>query len=184
MSLDFINREDFISEAESRPAIWDVKSDDYSNKVVETNAWQEIITKFVPDFNEKSTDEKEWVGPKEMEELKGQLHQGVIKEMRGSAATGRKEYIYFEQLRFLTIDCKSTTSSIENYDDSDRYEFDGGENLDQETREKTAVRHQKRSREKKGVEEEDDMLYHILKEKCATKHNSSQQEDEACSCSI
>ncbi|KAJ4451751.1 hypothetical protein ANN_03222 [Periplaneta americana] len=53
MSLDLINTEDFISEIESRPAIWDVKSDNYSNKVVKTNAWQEIIAKFVPDFNEK-----------------------------------------------------------------------------------------------------------------------------------
>lgn len=60
--LDLINTEDFISEVESRPAIWDIKTDDYSNKVVKTNAWQEIITKFVPDFNEKSMDEKNRIG--------------------------------------------------------------------------------------------------------------------------
>jgi hypothetical protein len=62
MSLDLINTEDFISEVESRPVIWDVKSDDCSNKVVKTNAWQEIIAKFVPDFNEKSMDEKNKIG--------------------------------------------------------------------------------------------------------------------------
>jgi hypothetical protein len=55
MSLDLINTEDFISEVESRPVIWDVKSDDYSNKVVKTNAWQEIIAKFVRSRNSECT---------------------------------------------------------------------------------------------------------------------------------
>ncbi|KAJ9595405.1 hypothetical protein L9F63_013405 [Diploptera punctata] len=62
MSLDLINTEYFIREIRTCPAIWDIKIDDYSNKVVKTNAWQEIITKFVPDFNEKSnwTKKQNW----------------------------------------------------------------------------------------------------------------------------
>lgn len=100
-------------------------------------------------------------------------------EKSGSAATGRKKYIYFDQLRFLTTDCKSTTSSIDNDDDEDTNEFDEGENVDQKAREKTAVRPQKRQREKKSIEEEEDIIYNILKEKLArTKDNSSQPADE------
>jgi hypothetical protein len=55
MSLDLINTEDFISEIESRPVIWDVNSDGHSNKVVKTNAWQEIIAKFVRPRNSACT---------------------------------------------------------------------------------------------------------------------------------
>lgn len=58
MSVDLIYTEDFLSEIESRPAIWDVISDNYSNKVVKTNAWQETIANFVPDFNEESMNER------------------------------------------------------------------------------------------------------------------------------
>ncbi|XP_049837993.1 splicing factor 3B subunit 2-like [Schistocerca gregaria] len=58
MSLDLINTVDFVSEVESLPAILDVKSDDCSNKLMETSAWQEIITKFMPEFNEKYMDKK------------------------------------------------------------------------------------------------------------------------------
>jgi hypothetical protein len=55
MSLDLINAEDFISEVESRPVIWDVTSDDYSDKVVKTDAWQEIVAKFVRSRNSECT---------------------------------------------------------------------------------------------------------------------------------
>ncbi|XP_049829989.1 uncharacterized protein LOC126269907 [Schistocerca gregaria] len=171
MSLEFINTEDFISEVESRPVIWDMKSDDYSNKVMKMKAWQEIITKFVPDFDEKSIDERNKIGTilqRKWKILRSSFTRELSRqktEKSGSAATGRKKYIYFE-LRFLTTDCKNTTSSIDNDDDEDRNEFDEGENLEQEALEKTAERPQKRPREKKSFEEED-ILYNILKEKYA-----------------
>ncbi|XP_047106469.1 uncharacterized protein LOC124775685 [Schistocerca piceifrons] len=183
MSLEFMNTEDFISEVESRPVIWDMKSDDYSNKVMKMKAWQEIITKFVPDFDEKSIDERSKIGTmpqRKWKSLRASYTRELLRqktEKSGSAATGRKKYIYFDQLRFLTTDCKNTTSSIDNDDDEDRNEFDEGENLEQEAGEKTAERRQKRPREKKSLEEED-ILYNILKEKCARKGNSSQQADE------
>ncbi|XP_049816568.1 uncharacterized protein LOC126263518 [Schistocerca nitens] len=183
MSSEFINTEDFISEVESRPVIWDMKSDDYSNKVMKMKAWQEIITKFVPDFDEKSIDERNKIGTilqRKWKSLRASCTRELLRqqtETSGSAASGRKKYIYFNQLRLLTTDCKNTTSSIDNDDDEDRNEFDEGENLEQEAREKTAERRQKRPREKKSLEEED-ILYNILKEKYARKDNSSQKADE------
>ncbi|XP_047100334.1 uncharacterized protein LOC124718765 [Schistocerca piceifrons] len=141
MSLEFINTEDFISEVESRPIIWDMKSDDYSNKVMKMKAWQEIITKFVPDFDEKSIDERNKIGTilqRKWKSLRASYTRGLLRqktEKSGYAATGRKKYIYFDPLRFLTTDCKNTTSSIDSDDDEDRNEFDEGENLEQEARE-------------------------------------------------
>jgi len=36
----------FISEIEKRPAIWDMKSIEYSNKTLKRNAWEELVLLF------------------------------------------------------------------------------------------------------------------------------------------
>ncbi|XP_049947346.1 uncharacterized protein LOC126455625 [Schistocerca serialis cubense] len=107
-----------------------MKSNDYSNKVMKMKAWQEIITKFVHDFDDKSIDERNKIGTilqRKWKTLAASYTRGSLRqktEKSGSAATGRKKYIYFDQLRFLTTDCKNTTSSTDNDDDEDRNEFD------------------------------------------------------------
>ncbi|KAG8250857.1 hypothetical protein J6590_093220 [Homalodisca vitripennis] len=53
-----VNTEDFITAVEGHPSIWDVSCDDYSNKHVKLNAWNEIITSFIEDFDERPLDEK------------------------------------------------------------------------------------------------------------------------------
>ncbi|KAG8240303.1 hypothetical protein J437_LFUL014353 [Ladona fulva] len=53
-----VNTDDFITEIENWPAIWDLKNDDYSNKTAKRNAWEAVIGKFVPNFNELPEAEK------------------------------------------------------------------------------------------------------------------------------
>ncbi|KAG8323800.1 hypothetical protein J6590_106998, partial [Homalodisca vitripennis] len=53
-----VNMEDFITAVEGHPSIWDVSCDDYSNKHVKLNAWNEIITSFIEDFDERPLAEK------------------------------------------------------------------------------------------------------------------------------
>ena len=42
----------FIIEIEDRPAIWDVRCNDYSNKIAKAKAWEEMCDNFVPGFIE------------------------------------------------------------------------------------------------------------------------------------
>lgn len=60
--INNINTEDFISEIELRPAIWELSSDDYTNKITKKNAWEEVIRKFCPEFERKSNAEKNNIG--------------------------------------------------------------------------------------------------------------------------
>ncbi|KAL4720910.1 hypothetical protein ACJJTC_005649 [Scirpophaga incertulas] len=48
----------FISDVEERPAIWDLKSDLYSDRGKKTEAWEELCLKFIPNFSEKNVAEK------------------------------------------------------------------------------------------------------------------------------
>ena len=41
----------FILEIQERPALWDVNSSDYSNKLMKNSAWEEICDLFVPDYS-------------------------------------------------------------------------------------------------------------------------------------
>ena len=42
----------FIIEIEDRPAIWDLRCDDYSSKIAKAKAWEEMCDIFVPGFRE------------------------------------------------------------------------------------------------------------------------------------
>jgi hypothetical protein len=58
MDMESFNTEDFISEIKAQPAIWNSAAEEYSNKIFKRNAWEEVILKFHPLFNEKTTGEK------------------------------------------------------------------------------------------------------------------------------
>lgn len=61
--LDYkINTEDLISEIEKQPAIWDSRTDDYSNKEAKLIAWNSVILAFLPDFEQKPNMEKNLIG--------------------------------------------------------------------------------------------------------------------------
>lgn len=52
----------FISEIHSRPAIWDLHSDIYSNRNEKVKAWEEICELFIKNFKDKSNKEKSAAG--------------------------------------------------------------------------------------------------------------------------
>lgn len=60
--MDDFNVEDFINETEIRPAIWNSKSDKQSNRTETKNAWEGICEKFIEDFKNKTTGEKNSAG--------------------------------------------------------------------------------------------------------------------------
>ena len=47
-----IDIERFIIEVEDRSVIWDVRSKEYSNKLIKAKAWEELCSIFVTNFNE------------------------------------------------------------------------------------------------------------------------------------
>jgi hypothetical protein len=58
MDMESFNTDDFISEIKAQPAIWNSATEEYSNKICKRNAWEEVILKFHPLFDEKTTGEK------------------------------------------------------------------------------------------------------------------------------
>ncbi|KAL4714236.1 hypothetical protein ACJJTC_009588 [Scirpophaga incertulas] len=97
----------FILEIQSRPAIWDLKSDSYNNKGEKVKAWEEICELFVGNFWNKTAKEKNIEVTKlqrKWKSLRDSFNREKAKKKNvasGSAATSSKEYIYFNQLSFL-----------------------------------------------------------------------------------
>lgn len=52
----------FIIEVEQRPAIWDSRCNEYSNKLSRGKAWEELCDIFVPDFKEMDSVKKNKTG--------------------------------------------------------------------------------------------------------------------------
>ncbi|XP_060806025.1 uncharacterized protein LOC132902958 [Amyelois transitella] len=97
----------FISEIQSRPAIWNSKSDSYSNRGEKVKAWEEICELFVGDFSNKTAKEKnievtklqrKWKSLRDSFNRENAKNKNVAS---GSAATSSKQYIYFNHLSFL-----------------------------------------------------------------------------------
>jgi len=49
-AMENVNTEDFISEIQKCPAIWDSTSDEYSDKIKKRNAWEDVVRKFCAGF--------------------------------------------------------------------------------------------------------------------------------------
>lgn len=99
----------FISEIENRPAIWDMRSDLYSNRTEKTKAWEEVCLKLIAEFTKKNTKEKNNAAAQLQRKWKS-LRDSYNRERNkqkstksGSGASGRKEYVYFQQLSFLSV---------------------------------------------------------------------------------
>ncbi|KAF5307378.1 hypothetical protein FQR65_LT07095 [Abscondita terminalis] len=62
--MDFanVNVDDFITEIEKEPSIWNSAIEEYSNKIIKKNSWERVILKFVEDFSEKCASEKSKIG--------------------------------------------------------------------------------------------------------------------------
>ncbi|CAG9129835.1 unnamed protein product [Plutella xylostella] len=97
----------FISDVEERPAIWDLKSDLYSDRGKKTEAWEELCLKFIPNFSEKNVAEKNKAASqlqrkwKSLRDCFKREHSKQMSVKSGSASSSRKPYIYYQQLSFL-----------------------------------------------------------------------------------
>ncbi|KAF9413719.1 hypothetical protein HW555_008165 [Spodoptera exigua] len=82
----------FIDEIEKRPAIWDLESPDYANRILKRRSWEELVLI----FSDKD----------DSEEKKKDLGSGASKI----------QYIYFQRLMFLerSVRNKKTESNIQD----------------------------------------------------------------------
>ncbi|KAL4718840.1 hypothetical protein ACJJTC_014070 [Scirpophaga incertulas] len=115
--MDDINTEEFINEIEIRPAIWNSKSDKYSNRTETRNAWEGICEKFIEDFQNKTTGEKnsagnylfksdfQWYFKKKWRHIRDAYARDLKKQREsksGSEAKTKRKYVYFDRLQFLS----------------------------------------------------------------------------------
>ncbi|KAL4718065.1 hypothetical protein ACJJTC_011810 [Scirpophaga incertulas] len=106
--MDDINTEEFINEIEIRPAIWNSKSDKYSNRTETRNAWEGICEKFIEDFQNKTTGEKNsaaMVLQKKWRHIRDAYARDLKKQREsksGSEAKTKRKYVYFDRLQFLS----------------------------------------------------------------------------------
>lgn len=54
--------EQFITEIELQPAIWDSNKEIYNNKVEKSKAWDTVCYKLFPNYPDKSPNEKNEIG--------------------------------------------------------------------------------------------------------------------------
>ncbi|XP_046830030.1 uncharacterized protein LOC124429164 [Vespa crabro] len=119
--INNINTEDFISEIELRPAIWELSSDDYTNKITKKNAWEEVIRKFCPEFERKSNAEKNNIAlrfQRKWKSLRDCYSRELLKIKKEKSGSGtpanRKQYMYYNKLSFLQTVVKPMSGVIEN----------------------------------------------------------------------
>ncbi|XP_049878510.1 uncharacterized protein LOC126375565 [Pectinophora gossypiella] len=109
--------EEFIDEVESRPAIWDSRSDKYSNKIEKKKAWEEICNKFIENFTNKTASEKNEASillQRKWKNLRDSYSRELNKQRAsksGSAASSHRKYQHFDRLQFLS--CLSETRPID-----------------------------------------------------------------------
>ncbi|KOB75154.1 Uncharacterized protein OBRU01_08173 [Operophtera brumata] len=108
----------FISEIQSRKAIWDLQSEEYANRDLKKKQWEEIVELF--GGKELSDEEKKNSGHSLQRKWKN-IRSCFSREVRrlkntksGSAASHKTPYIYYNQLLFLknTVGNLNTESNI------------------------------------------------------------------------
>ncbi|XP_015188015.1 PREDICTED: uncharacterized protein LOC107072525 isoform X2 [Polistes dominula] len=117
--INNINIEEFISQIEARPAIWELSSDDYNKKAAKKYAWEEVITKFYPQFERTSSSERNNIAlrfQRKWKSLRDCYSRELLKiKKEKGAPANRKRYRYYNQLSFLQTVVKPI-SVIENVD--------------------------------------------------------------------
>ncbi|KAF9406398.1 hypothetical protein HW555_013220 [Spodoptera exigua] len=109
----------FIDEIEKRPAIWDLESPDYANRILKRRSWEELVLIFSD--KDDSEEKKKDLGNTLQKKWKG-LRDTFVREMKktknapsGSGAS-KIQYIYFQRLMFLerSVRNKKTESNIQD----------------------------------------------------------------------
>ncbi|XP_066141923.1 uncharacterized protein [Euwallacea fornicatus] len=126
MSKTNFDPDRFLIEIEHRPAIWDSRSTEYSNKLLRGRAWEEICIKFVPTFEIMSSSDKnkaafdmqrKWKSFRDC--FRRELAKMKKTKSGSSAETGRKEYMYFKQLQFLLPICETKPQEEETVNEGE-----------------------------------------------------------------
>ncbi|XP_047103526.1 uncharacterized protein LOC124722401 [Schistocerca piceifrons] len=97
-----------------RPAIWDSRCREYSNRIVKRRAWEELCQLFIPGFANETTDFKNqkkrnvFTSAAQLQKRCKNVRDSYTRELQkqknvksGSEADARKPYILFKQLWFL-----------------------------------------------------------------------------------
>ncbi|KAJ8965429.1 hypothetical protein NQ317_004047 [Molorchus minor] len=197
MDQAHVNTEDFIAQIELHPEIWNIAHEDYNNKITRKAAWEDIVKKHAPNFDEQDPivmNDVAWptvgfmygfyafnVNGRTSEIASLENYKEKRKEKSGRAF--RKQYVYFNNLSFLQSTLKMAPSAIPEEDTSqDFQETNIKEEIIQapqvtealeeaETPEETSVFEKKRPAKTKRKEtSEEDELYAMLKEK-VMKHS-------------
>ncbi|XP_077300365.1 uncharacterized protein LOC143921112 [Arctopsyche grandis] len=98
--------ERLIIEIESRPAIWDSRTKEYSNRIIKRNAWEELCAALKPNFEEMTSAEKCLTGTTIQKKWKS-IRDAFSRELKknnsksGSGTKISKPYAYFNNLLFL-----------------------------------------------------------------------------------
>ncbi|RZF43897.1 hypothetical protein LSTR_LSTR007233 [Laodelphax striatellus] len=107
--------EAFIIEVQGRPAIWDIKCSDYSNRDKKNQAWEEIVNIFIAK-EDATVEEKQLFGQHLRLRWKS-LRDGYNREAKiqkqgqsGSGARKRSIYVFYKQLSFLETAIASQSS--------------------------------------------------------------------------
>ncbi|XP_076043345.1 uncharacterized protein LOC143026586 isoform X2 [Oratosquilla oratoria] len=164
--------ERFIIEIEDRPAIWDVRLKEYSNKILKAKAWEELCSIFVPNFNEldcqgknkATTDlQRKWKSLRDSYRRELTLSK---KEKSGSGAgSGRKEYLYFKQLSFLQEICATKPHAAESVEDT-TVQGDERENPGEPAPSTSNVK-----RKKSTVQSDEKIILEALAKKASVPHD-------------
>ncbi|XP_076054585.1 uncharacterized protein LOC143033254 [Oratosquilla oratoria] len=106
--MAYHNTEEFISEVEKRPALWDPSKEEYKNKNKKEEAWSEVCRSTYQNYEEKTEEEKKQI-VKELQTRWKSIRDAYIrnfKKLKDESKSGRgavktHRYVFAEQLSFL-----------------------------------------------------------------------------------
>ncbi|XP_047039017.1 uncharacterized protein LOC124643944 [Helicoverpa zea] len=119
METEHFDSDLFIDEIQKRPAIWDMESPDYKNKVIKKRNWEELVEIFCDAGD--SLEKKKLLGSTLTRKWKS-IRDNYIRESKrqknlpsGSGSSKHVPYVYFAKLKFLE-------SSVVNKDTENNFE--------------------------------------------------------------
>nr|CAD7589546.1 unnamed protein product [Timema genevievae] len=129
VAIASLNVEHFIEEIRISPAIWDMRCEEYSDKIKRSEAWREVARKCYPDFNSMEP-AKQGAIVKDLNKKWKNLRQCYKRERdsqipkSGAAKKKKTQYVYFDVLSFLApvFTTKSTHSNVGDAEDGDEEE--------------------------------------------------------------
>uniref|UniRef100_A0A2H1WP32 SFRICE_038045 n=1 Tax=Spodoptera frugiperda TaxID=7108 RepID=A0A2H1WP32_SPOFR len=98
-----ISIERLIVEIESRPALWDCRAREYSERLLKRDAWKEVCSALDPNYDDYTKAEKMNTAALIQKKWKG-IRDAFVRELKKSTQKGvppHKPYTYYDNLSFL-----------------------------------------------------------------------------------